>query len=496
MAALEIRDAFLAITSWEKPNLRTVGGFRFKGTADDVEKLIARWRGQLGQGAELQRETSEYQGHRIEVIASGGVRLATTYSGEWFFAANDLAPLQALLDRADRRVKDSASTLAADDEFIATAKHTPSNYVCRVYGRLDRYFAKLEPATPPSASANEQLSLLRRLRTFSATTSFEDGKIRDVVFIGMPKVGDLPDLNRASLSLATRNTFLYLASFLRLPQQLPTPDAAAGGFPPAAQGLLRSLAEAGVTREALDAAFGTEFGVIGNWAADSRLPFLFATLPVKDEAKARDLLGKWTSLQNEGAPWAKSEQDGVQYYSLPAPNPMLPIAPTIALSRERLIFGHDAAAVEAVMKRGGSASELASVDDFRSAERQVPAATVAFTYLDTAMFYTRLDAAVRPMLVMAAAFLPSIAQTVDLGKLPPPEVITRHLSPIVMSQRYVENGYLSESAGPVSLYQATLGVAGLTGVGTALYRGGLSGFSTPFSTTPLPSPSPEESTDE
>ena len=50
--------------------------------------------------------------------------------------------------------------------------------------------------------------------------------------------------------------------------------------------------------------------------------------------------------------------------------------------------------------------------------------------------------------------------TVDLSKLPPPEVIGKHLSPIIMSQRYEEDGYVTESVGPVTFREATIGVAG------------------------------------
>ena len=124
----------------------------------------------------------------------------------------------------------------------------------------------------------------------------------------------------------------------------------------------------------------------------------------------------------------------------------------------------------AIQRGGGTSSELASADLFRNAEALVPAATQSFTYVDTALLYTRLDAAVRPMLVMAAAFMPKIAQTVDLTKVPAAEVITRHLSPLVISQSYQGDGYLTSSVGPVSVYQAALGVAGLTGAGAAFYQ--------------------------
>src|SRR5207245_2782604 len=88
-----------------------------------------------------------------------------------------------------------------------------------------------------------------------------------------------------------------------------------------------------------------------------------------------------------------------------------------------------------------------------------PLAKQAFSYIDSGMIYTRLDATLRPILLWSAAFLPGAAGTVDLNKLPPPETITRHLSPIVMSQSYDADGYLAESVGPITMWQTIAGVA-------------------------------------
>ena len=80
------------------------------------------------------------------------------------------------------------------------------------------------------------------------------------------------------------------------------------------------------------------------------------------------------------------------------------------------------------------------------------------------------------MLLMAAAFMPAIARSVDLGKLPSPEVITKHLSPIVSSQRYDRDGYVAESLGPITLDQAAIGLAILSSVGTAARQQAATGF--------------------
>jgi hypothetical protein len=135
------------------------------------------------------------------------------------------------------------------------------------------------------------------------------------------------------------------------------------------------------------------------------------------------------------------------------------------------VAGADAGSVESAMKRSANGnSELAASKKFLNAERAVPTAKQAFAYIDPALIYTRVDATLRPMLFMGAAFLPGIADTVDLNKLPAPEIITEHLSPIVMSQSYDGDGYIAESVGPVTVYQTIVGVGGLSGAAAVLYQ--------------------------
>src|SRR5205823_4484373 len=92
---------------------------------------------------------------------------------------------------------------------------------------------------------------------------------------------------------------------------------------------------------------------------------------------------------------------------------------------------------------------------YKGAVRSVPSPTNFFAYVDTAVLYSRLDASLRPMLLLAAAFMPAVTNDVDLSKLPAPEVITKHLSPIVSSQRYDHDGYFAESK---NLYEKTAAI--------------------------------------
>src|SRR5260370_27786977 len=120
------------------------------------------------------------------------------------------------------------------------------------------------------------------------------------------------------------------------------------------------------------------------------------------------------------------------------------------------------------MKGSGTGSAgLSDSSTYKAAERLLPAPTNFFAYVDTAQLYSRLDASLRPMLLMAAAFVPAVAGSIDPTKLPAAEVITKHLSPIVSSQRYDGDGYIAESIRPITLDQLGKAVALFSSFGAA-----------------------------
>jgi hypothetical protein len=205
---------------------------------------------------------------------------------------------------------------------------------------------------------------------------------------------------------------------------------------------------------------------------------------------------------DDNAIWTRTEKNGVRYFSMQSPASFIAVTPTIALSSRILIAGFNPVSVEEAVKRSeGTSSELADSQTYKAAERLLSAPTNFFAYVDLAFLYSRLDASLRPMLLMAAAFMPALTSSVDLSKLPSPEVITKHLSPIVSSQRYDRDGYVAESVGPVTLDQSVIGLAILSGLGATARQNagsGLTGWGsspavTPqraLSSSPSPTPSP------
>jgi hypothetical protein len=195
---------------------------------------------------------------------------------------------------------------------------------------------------------------------------------------------------------------------------------------------------------------------------------VIAAIPVKDATRAKEI-GNRVAATSQTAGWESEEGNGVRYFSIPAGMQMLAIAPTIGLSDRMLLVGLGEQSVKEGIARAAAAGPgLAAVYDFKDAETLVPAAKQGFAFVDTALLYTRLDAALRPMLLMGAAFMPAISDAVDLSKLPAPEVITKHLTPIVMSQTYAGDGYVTESAGPITFTQLATGVAAIS-IGAAMF---------------------------
>src|ERR1043166_8786806 len=112
---LDPRDAFFALTFIDRNSLRFAGGFRFRGSEGDAEKVIAKWRAKLFENnSTAKRETVEYEKHKIDTVSVPPFTFTSVYAGHWFFVANDVSELKRLLDRADNRNYDRQATLEGD----------------------------------------------------------------------------------------------------------------------------------------------------------------------------------------------------------------------------------------------------------------------------------------------------------------------------------------------------------------------------------------------
>ncbi len=501
---LEIRDGFLAVTSIANENPTLVAGFRFRGSEAEAEKTIGGWRSQLQSknGISATNETIDYQQHKIDISKAGPASLATAYDGPWFFASTDTDELKATLDRADGRNKDGRPLLSGEATFREGMAQMPASYATCFYLRPKALVEKLAALRSTSGQpvTTDQRSLMDQIRCVCAATRFDNGKLHDVVFVGMPKQIPDADLTRNSIGLATKNTFTYFATLVDISKQFALVDPSAGASYLGArlQKIGRGLAAAGMTAAEWKAIFGSELGLLADWSTDSHWPSALVISAVKDAPRAKKMAGVLARVLDDDGAWVETDKDGVHYISTPYAAGLLTFRPTIGVSDRFMVAGLDSASVEAAMRRSASgASELLNSESYTKASRAVPPPSNAFAYVDPALLYTRLDATLRPMLLMSAAFMPSIGDYADLNKLPGPEVVTRHLSPIVWSQRYNGNGYLAESVGPITMSQCGVVtiLAGAFGAWGYQHSGlsGLSGLGVPSSLTAPAAASPSPS---
>ena len=479
------KNAFVALTSIENNNPKIVGGFRFSGSQEQAARIIGKWRSMLiGQNSSLKREKVQYEGHEIDVTKTGSLSIATAYDPPWFFVATDAADMHALLDRADRRASNPDNRLDNEETYRAAVSRRPSNDVAFFYLQpktLSQRLAALRAAVGATPAPGED-TMLEKMRCVTGSMRFENGKVHDLFFMGMPKLEQNTSLTRSSLSLGTKETFFYLAVLLNLGERMDTLNQAAAF---AGTKMFQALSDSGITAADWKAAFGSELGSLAQWPSNAHWPSLLVTLPVTDATKAGKIVEALLRGDEDGS-WTSTEKDGVRYFSKPSAATFVAITPTIALSDRILIVGLDPTSVEEAVKRAGSgSSELADSQTYKGADRLLPAPTNFFAYIDTSQLYSRLDASLRPMLLMAAAFVPAVAGSIDPTKLPAPEVITKHLTPIVSSQRYDGDGYMAESIGPITLDQLGIGVAIFSSFGATAVR--QSGLGIP---SPGPSPSP------
>ena len=485
-ASLRMRNGFLATNNFD--SLRLIGGFEFRCDEKEAESVIERWKSRLlAKAPGAQRSSADYEKHHIDILSSGQFTFASTITGHQFLAAATVEDLKALLDRVDSRTKTPA--LDSDANFRTAMKQMPADYAWMFYlqpKQLAQKLATLRAQNGRSLPPDQQ-TMLERIQSFSHAMVFDGRKIRDIGFAAMPRLAEAK-LERTTLALAPADTLLYSAFIVNMQQQFEWAQEPAGAGPMAAplQVISNALSSAGMTKEDWKAALGDEISVMAAWPSSAKLPNAVLTVAVRDSARARKIAGAIASSSG----WQKSSRNNAEYYSAPTTGLMVAVNPTIAVSDRLLVVGLDSASVDRVVTQAPAGNGLKGSENFRAASKLVPEPQQMFAYIDLAMLYARLDATLRPILQMSAAFVPSLSERFDPNKLPPTEVITKHLTPVVASQSYADGGYRSESAGTITIGQAAI-AGGAAYVGAMIFQQHQKTGSTQFApVVPTPTPTP------
>jgi hypothetical protein len=282
------------------------------------------------------------------------------------------------------------------------------------------------------------------------------------MFILSPGNAAEKPLARSALGLSDANTLLTYSTLL--PTNFDSADSSLGVLRtmlPAYAAFEGSLEKQGLKPNDFGKAFGPEFGMVLNWSDGAAQPSALFALDVRDAATAKKFVDALAEGGGSSPAWGREEKEGVTMYQSPPPQGLIPIAPSLVLTKRFLVVGFsptEAVAGAGQLESGKAA--IASTPAFAESSKAVGQPTAGFGYVDLKMLVDRAYGSLRPWIAMSLAFSPDSAQYVDAGHLPRTEAISKHLSPAVFSQSVTPDGTLIESVGPVTFNEVGLLVAG------------------------------------
>lgn len=457
---LRPRDLFVAVTSTDP--LRLLGGFEFRCSSTEAGEIMTAWEKRFFAGA-TRRE--EHRGrHRFVVLEQGNRTFATAIEDHTFYFGTEVTALAAILAGS------TGQTLAGDPTYARVMQELPANSAATIYLRPEAMTALWKNV--PSSNALGTPQPLNQSAGAAYSLVLDGAKLREVGFVAKEKEPSAASLTRASLPFVSGDAVLYFATLINY-RRLAVPLGNKIGAP---------------LPDDLAAALGNELSLSCEWPASARLPALVASLPVRDFSRAEAVVTGWADRFG----WPRLERGGKVYYQPPQFSSLAAIEPMLAISDRFLVFGTERKRIETVLSANPIKNPLSGGSTYREAVRAIPDPDQQFAYIDLPNVYRRLDALARPILQVSAALAPGgVGSALDPGKLPPAEVVARHLTPIAASQTYLHDGYRMESIGSATFGQA---IAGGLASGIALRIARTSPLSAPSSNplprTAAPSPSP------
>ncbi len=462
---------FLAVTELSGTSApKVVAGISYAGNKADLDSLVAELRmAAQKKWPQAKSDIENYGNGEIETFSGPGVSAALAYRGQWLFAADDEALLKETLDRYDG--KPGPETLAGNPAFKTSVSHMPSSpdglvfvRVGQLADRLSAYIMMLSPTSDPNA-----FDALKKIDAITFVSKMDGELMRDAFFEMTAQPGESTPLTRDVLRLSSTGTIIAIDQRVASLKEarMPDPKSDPSGVIGLIDSDLKIFTDQGLGIDAFQKAFGPESGFVMDWPQGTMIPTPLLMLDVRDVAQARKFLDTLAAIPlAAGVSFTKQDAGGITLYSLPRSGiGFFPLQVTLGLTGKCVIGSLSADAVkEAAKKWDATGGTLANADAFKTASGLVRTPTRSMTYIDTRAIFERLYGLFRG--VASMGFVPHLADYIDVSKLPADETIGRHLSPIVASGSVVDGGVLVESAGPVTWFQAMMGVG--MGAGAAL----------------------------
>jgi hypothetical protein len=514
---------FVAMTKWPSGGVPSVvAGVDIAGSRDEMDAMVGDLRKRALQNwPQAHSDIVKYGSGDIETFTAPTFTAALAYRGNWFFIATDADLLKSTLDKVEGQ--HDPNSLAELPSFKTSLSHLPPAADSIFFFRptlLADQLASLALMVNPTADVHSQgaEANLKKIDAIAIGMKLDGPIMRDASFAMYTSAADAAPVDpmaRDALRLSSSDTIILLSRKVELNALGQMPDAKADptGMIALVESWVGSFSQQGLGTKEFNQAFGPEAGFVLDWGSSSLIPEPLAMIDVRDTAVARKFLDTLADQSFGDSRFTRQEDSGITYYSLPSTSlGLFPVQFTLGLTKKAVIAGLGQDPIQQGSQRWDtSASKLDSTEVFKKADDLVSQPTASFTYVDTGAVFGRVYGMVRG--VAAMGFIPHLADYVDLSKLPAPETITKHLTPLVSSSSIKDGGLLTESAGPVTVSQGVVVAAAAFGAvafpmieeqakGQPVTIPGLPGFnlnsmlspSAPTPQMPVPFPTPSTST--
>lgn len=449
---------FLAVTGVTESSADVVLGFQYAGGRSDFDAAMKRLDDQLvSMFPDGKKSSSTHDGTTIDAFTSDSFTLFTAAEKNWGFLATSTAAMEGVLDRMNGR--DSSESLASAEVFKSTLSHLAVDpdfmWFAKVGPLLDVLLKIGEEAG--GVVDPDQLATARKIKALGGTLKFEGPDQKELTFIEMDGMPKLPELSEGMMDLTAADSTAFVESVLDL-ETISSPEYLAS-LPPPAQQFFES---AGLTGGALKEVLGGEVGVVVKWSPGAYVPAVLLGLTIKDRAKVEAIVTK--ALVEAGMEMTVSDANGAKVMAFP-PMGMQIVDPALAVTDTYFLASLTSSELgRALENKGGT---LKDSEAFKPALAAYEGDNQAFGFIDSKTIFESIYNQIRPVIILSASMSPDAAKVINPEKLPETAVMSQHLTPIIYTNRQIDNGWLIESHGPITFSQAGLLIG--AGVGVAVY---------------------------
>ncbi len=441
---------FWAVTSVRSTDVSWVGGFQYAGGSKELHHALDRLRAQLNFGLASipQPIVTQYQGVEITQTLHNNLSLFSATTGRWCVLAGDEKGIHELIDRIAGRSR--SPSLAGNANFLKGIAMLPKEPDFIAYIQVQPILdILLDIGKGLGAHVKaEQLEQARKAQSISAAFKIDGPLMRDSLFIQTSQDSPAAKLDHKIVQYTSPETLLYYTWMAQWPA-LNTGNISSLPIPP---DILRNLEAQNLASVNLNDVFSPELGFILSWPENAFRPEALVAVSLRDSETAKKIVETVSTTMFPQV--AISDDTHGHYFSYPTQNPFF--NPTVAITKDTLLLGLGEGEVRNAAAKPSNAPNVTASANFGPVKNTWQESNEAFGYFDTRAIFERLYATTQHILAFGSAMLPQLGEYVDVSKIPEAGLVSRHLTPIVYSQRRVPGGIYMESYGPLTLHQLIL----------------------------------------